>query len=99
MPRISPTRWVISAVRRIGHLIGDGLDRGRIGGDAEQAGTGLVMQLVGDLAPLLLLHGDELAVEPAIFLAGDVERLGERVEAAGDDGELLDLRRIGRRVA
>ena len=50
------------------------------------------MQLVGDLAPLLLLHGDELAVEPAVLVARGVERAGERVEALGDDGKLLDLR-------
>ncbi len=50
------------------------------------------MQLVGDLAPLLLLHGDELAIEPAVLVARGVERAGERVEALGDDGKLLDLR-------
>ena len=41
---------------RIGQLTGDGLDRGCVRGDAEQARTGFVMQLVGDLPPLLLLH-------------------------------------------
>ena len=49
------------------------------------------MQLVGDLAPLLLLHGDELTVEPAVLVARGVERARQRVEALGDDGKLLDL--------
>ncbi len=79
---------------RIFQLIGDGLDRRRIGGDAEQAGAGLVVQLVGDLAALLFLHRDQLPVEPAIFLPRHIERLGQRVEAIGDDGELLHLRRL-----
>ena len=74
-------------------LIGDGLDGRRVRGDAEQAGTGLVMQLVGDLAPLLLLHGDQLPIQPAVLLPRHFERLGERVEAVGDDGKLLHLRR------
>ena len=76
----------------IGQLVGEILDRRGVGGDAEQARTRLVMQLVGDLAPLLLLHGDELAIEPAVFVARGVERAGERVEPLGDDGELLHLR-------
>ena len=46
------------------------------------------------VAALLLLHGDELAIEAAILVARGVERAGERVEALGDDGKLLDLRRI-----
>lgn len=34
-----------------------------------------------------------MPVEAAVFLAGDIERLGKRVEAVGEDGKLLDLRR------
>ena len=30
------------------------------------------MQLVGDVAPLLFLHRDQLAIEAAILLAGDM---------------------------
>ena len=83
----------------VGQLVGEILDRGGVGGDAEQAGPRLVVQLVGDVAALLLLHGDELAIEPAILVAGGVERAGQRVEALGDDGKLLHLRqRQARRV-
>ena len=49
------------------------------------------MQLVGDVAPLLFLHRDELPVEAAILLACEYPALGERVEAVGDDGEFLHL--------
>jgi hypothetical protein len=72
---------------RIGQLVGNGLNGGCVRGDPEQAGTGFVMQLVGNVAPLLFLHRDELPVEAAVFLAGDIERAGERVEAAGDDSQ------------
>ena len=78
---------------RIGQLIGDGLNGGCVRGDAKQAGSGFVMQLVGNVAPLLFLHRDELPVEAAILFAGDIERAGERVEAVGDDGKLLHLGR------
>ena len=60
------------AARNLGGAVirdlgGRGLDRGGIGDDAEQAGAGLVVQLGGDLAPLLLLHRDQLADRAAGF--------------------------------
>ncbi len=50
------------------------------------------MQFVGNLPPLFLLHGDELAVEPAIFIARGAKGAGKRVESFGENGELLHFR-------
>ena len=49
------------------------------------------MQLVGDLAALLLLHGDQLPIEAGVLLPRHIKRFGERIEAVGDDGKLLHL--------
>src|SRR5262249_35032052 len=73
-------------------LIGKPLDRGGAGGDAEQAWSRLVVQLVSDRPPLLLLHADELAIEPAVLIARNAERTRERIEAFGERCEFLDLR-------
>ena len=79
------------ALASIGKLIGEVFDRGGVRRDAEQARTGFVMELVGNLPPLLLLHGDELPIEAAVLIARRVEGAGKSVEAGGDDGEFLDL--------
>src|SRR6185437_3862170 len=89
--KISPTRRVISAVRPSGSLISKHLNRGRIGGDAEQTWSRLVVQFVSDLAPLLLLHTDQLAIQPAILIARSAERARKRIEAFGEDAQLLYL--------
>jgi hypothetical protein len=80
-------------VGSVGDLLGEVLHRGGIRRDAEQAGAGFVMQLVGDLATLLLLHRDELLIEAAVLVARRIEGTGQHIEAIGDDGELLDLGR------
>ena len=72
-------------------LGGRGFDRGGVGDDAEQAGARLVVQLGGDLAPLLLLDRDQLPIEPPVFLARRVKRAGEHIEAVGDRRKFLDL--------
>lgn len=59
--------------------------------DAEQTWSRLVVQFVSDLAPLLLLHTDQLAIQPAILIARSAERARKRIEAFGEDAELLDL--------
>ena len=79
--RISPTRVLIGAALRLGRLVGQPPDRGDVGGDAEQAGTRLVVQLVGDLPALVLLHGDEVAIEAAVLRPRLLQRFGQRVEA------------------
>jgi hypothetical protein len=48
------------------------------------------VQFVGNRA-LLFLHGDELAIKTAVFVARGVERAGERVEALGDEGKFLNF--------
>src|SRR5690349_25176036 len=44
-----------------------------------------------DLAPLLLLHTDQLAIQPAILIARSAERARKRIEAFGEDAQLLYL--------
>ena len=68
----------------VGELIGEILDRRGIGGDAEQARPGLVVQLVGDRAALLLLHGDELAIEAAILVARGVDHSARAILESAD---------------
>jgi hypothetical protein len=75
------------------HLLALLADRGGIDRDAEQAGTDLVVKLVGDEAALLLLHRDQIAIEAVILLAGGAECGGELVEAARDRADLAHLRR------
>src|SRR5581483_5035377 len=65
-----PPRDLRAAI--VAELIGQILNRRRVGGDPEQAGAGLVVQLVRDGATLLLLDGDELAIEATVLLAGGV---------------------------
>ena len=80
----------------VGELIGESLNGRGIGGDAEQARPCFVVQLVGDRAAFLFLHGDELAIEAAVLRARRIKRAGKRVEAISDDRELLDRWRSSR---
>ena len=73
-------------------LVGEAADRRDIRRDAEQTGTRLVVQLVGDLPPLILLHVDDVPVEAAILRPGFFQRFRQRVEARGDTCQLAHLR-------
>src|SRR4029079_9146667 len=66
-------------------------DRGGIGLEAEQAGAHFVMQLKRGEAPLVILCGNQAAVQVAVLRAKGVERLRQRVEALRDCAELLSV--------
>ena len=78
--KTSSPRVLIAPPCASGASLGETSDRGDVGRYPEQARTSLVVQLVGDLPPLVLLHGDEVAIEPAVLGACLLQRLGQRVE-------------------
>ncbi len=69
-------------------------DRQGVRHDAEQARACFIVKFGSNLAPLVLLDANQLAVEPRILITRFVEGAGQLIEPVGDRGEFLHLRRL-----